>query len=355
MAITSETLAAATRARQMIRELTDAQMLELVGAWVGAWDSIKEDFEEALADLETLGSQRLTRAEMARNRKLASALSQAEEVLEDLFQLTDSVVARDLLLAVRDTVPAQQLIMQSQLPTADQVAPGVNLQLDAPAPDALNAIILRSTETVHSLTQPLAGWVAQQMKQELVRGITLGKNPRAVARRLIKNTEGQFNGGLSRAMNIARTEMLDAHREASRALSRANTDILTGWVWTCTLDARTCPSCLSKHGTEYPVDQFGPDDHQMGRCARVDKVKSWKELGFNIEEPASAFQDSKEWYDNLTEGTQLSIMGPTRQRLLAEGKIDWSELSVLRKTDGWRDSQGVRSVKDLLVLAGESE
>ena len=355
MAITQETLNAARRARQEIRDLTDRQMVELVSAWAGAWDSIVEDFTEALADLETLGGGSLTRQEMARNRKLVSALNQAEEVLTELFELTDSVTARDLLEAVHGTIPGQRQIIQSQLPTPDAVAPGVNLSLNAPAPDALNAIIKRSTETIHSLTTPLAPWVAEKMKQELVRGVVLGKNPRAVASRLIKNAEGQFNGGLSRALNIARTEMLDAHREATRVLSRSNADILTSWVWTCTLDARTCPSCLSKHGTEFPLDEFGPIDHQLGRCARVDKVKSWKELGFDIEEPRSSFQDSREWFDNLTEGTQREIMGPTRFRLLHEGKISWDDLATLRKTNGWRDSWGVRPVKDLLDLAGESE
>lgn len=356
MAINQDTLNAARRMRSSVRQMTDAQMVELTSAWAGAWDAIVGDFEEALEELSTRGGISLTRQEMARNQKLVAALNQAEEVLTELFELTDSTAARDLLGLVQDTVTGQQQIIRSQLPTPELTGTGVVVGINAPAPESLNALILRSTETIHSLTQPLAPWVAQQMKQELIRGVVLGKNPRAVARRLIRNTEGQFNGGLSRALNISRTEMLDAHREASRVLAQANTEVLAGWLWTCTLDARTCPSCLSKHGTLYPLDEFGPDDHQSGRCARVDKVKSWRELGFTgIPEPPSQFPDSKVWFDNLTEDTQRTILGPTRLRLLQEEKIGWQDLSQIRKSDGWRDSWGVTPVKNLLTLAGESE
>lgn len=353
MSITQETVNAAKRMRQGIRRMTDEQMVELVGAWVGAWDSIKEDFEEALAELDDLAGKTITRAQMARNQRLASALIQAEEVLTELFDLTQSVVARDLLTVLQDTAEGQLALMNSQLPSVTPGYAEVSVTLNAPAPDALNAIVKRTTETVHSQTRPLAPWVAAKMKEELVRGIVLGDNPRTTARLILKGAEDQFNGGLSRALNIARTEMLDAHRQGARVSDAANVEVLTGWLWMCTLDTRTCPSCLSNHGREFPIEEFGPIDHQMGRCARVPKTKSWKELGFQIEEPESKFPDSREWYDNLTEDSQKALMGPTRQRLLQEGKISWEDLSQLRKSSNWRDSLGVTPVKDLLAKAGD--
>lgn len=353
MAVTAETLDAAQRMKLAIREMTDDQMLEITAAWAAAWDSLEEDFIEALAELEAADGATLSRRAMARNRKLAAALEQAEQALQQLYELTQEVSTRDLLRVVQSTLEGQRAVMASQLPGTPEGAPGAAFDINSPAPDALNAIILRSTETIHSLTQPLAPWVADKMKQELIRGITLGKNPRAVARRLLRNTEGQFNGGLARALNIARTEMLDAHRHAGRILAQSNTDILAGWLWTATLDARTCPSCLAKHGTLYGVEEFGPQDHQQGRCARVDKVKSWRELGFTgIDEPADQFPSAREWFDNLEPGSQLEIMGPTRLKMLQDGDISWGDLSQRRSTSGWRDSYGVTPVKDLLATSG---
>lgn len=352
MAVTQETLTAAKRMRQVIRRMTDDQMVELVGAWVGAWDAIKEDFEEALSDLENAGVTVLTRTQMAHNQRLAAALIQAEEVLTELFDLTNSVVARDVLAVLQETVAGQQLLMGSQLPPA--AGPQVSVNLAAPSPEALNAIVKRTTETVHSMTKPLAPWVASKMKAELVRGIVLGDNPRSTARLILKGAEDQFNGGLSRALNIARTEMLDAHRRAALVSDMLNREVLTGWLWQSSLDVRTCPSCVARHGRHFPVDQFGQEDHQMGRCVRIPQMKTWKELGFNqVEEPESKFPSSRDWYDNLTEDSQRALMGPTRQRLLQEGKISWDDLSQVRKSDNWRSSYGVTPVKDLLAKAGE--
>src|SRR5690606_2119248 len=114
-----------------------------------------------------------------------------------------------------------------------------------------------------------------------------------------------------------------------------------------------CPSCLSKHGTLYPVDDFGPEDHPNGRCARIDVTKSWKELGFNIEEPSDAFPDARAWYDGLTDDSKLSVMGATRMQLLNDGKISSKALATLRTADGWRDSYIQTPVKDLLgAVAG---
>jgi hypothetical protein len=80
------------------------------------------------------------------------------------------------------------------------------------------------------------------------------------------------------------------------------------------------------------------------------KTKTWKELGFNIPEPADTFPDSRAWFDNLTDDTQRAIMGPERLQLLQSGAVGWDDLTVKRSTDGWRDSMHVTPVKDLRAV-----
>lgn len=345
VAVTDETLLIAADTRRRLQRMTDEQAVALTMAWVEAWDTLTPLFNDALLDLLQGAPDRLPRAVVARNRKLQAALRQARTVLNELTRGANEVIENSLADAVLDAVQSHEAVLRSQLPPASA---GVEFELDAPAPDALDAIVLRTTQQIHSATRPLAGWVAAAMRKELVRGIAVGDNPREVARKLIRATEGQFNGGLARATRIARTEMLDAHRNGSLTSAKQNKELLTGWKWQCTLDRRTCPSCLSKHGTLYPVDQFGPEDHQNGRCARIDITKSWKELGFNIEEPADTFPDARAWYDGLTDDSKLSIMGPTRMQLLADDQIKWEDLATLRQADAWRDSYIQTPVKDLL-------
>ena len=349
MAVTEETLLAAADIRRRINRMTDNQVIELTRAWVDAWDTLAPLFSEALVELLTGAEGNIRRSVVSRNRRLRQALQQAKATLTELTRNANELILNDVSDAVLDAVAGHQQIISTQLPPGTV---GVQVNLDAPAPDAIDAIVTRTTQQIHASTIPLADWVVTAMKQELVRGIVLGDNPNKVARDLIRRTEGHFNGGLARAIRIARTEMLDAHREGSLAAAKTNKDLLTGWRWLATLDARTCPSCIAKHGTVHGLDEFGPEDHQQGRCARVDIVKSWRDLGFNIDEPEDTFPDARDWYDGLDEATQLQIMGATRKQLLDDGLINWEDLSTLRKTPAWRDSYGVTSIKDLQSIAG---
>ena len=217
---------------------------------------------------------------------------------------------------------------------------------------AMDAIVARTAQNITTGLTPLSDDAVAVMKRNLIRGIAVGDNPRRVARNMVRQAEKGFNRGLTRAMTIARTEILDAHRAATKAADDANKDLMVGWLWGASLDARTCPSCIAQHGRLHPVEEEGPIDHHQGRCDRIPKTKSWRELGFDIDEPEDLLQDSREWFDGLTSDTQQRIMGRDRLELLNSGEIGWDDLSTRISTDGWRDAMHVTSVRDLRALAG---
>lgn len=344
MAITSATLLIAADIRRRMLDMTNAQVLALTQAWVNAWELLQPEFEDTMADILG-GGKPVTRAMLAKNKRLLAALEQARASLEVLAGGAQTTLGADLMDAVLEGARGSVAVGASQLP------PGtvqVGATFDLPPTASLEAIVARSIQQIHSGFLPLPDDVVRLMKAALVRGVAVGDNPRTTARRMVKQAGSRFNGGLARATNIARTETLDAHRAGARSAAMANEDILTGWVWSAQLDARTCPSCLSKSGTLYPVAEEGPLDHQMGRCARIDKTKTWRELGFDIDEPADAMPDARKWFDTLTEDTQRSIMGPERLRLLQAGDITWDDLSSKVSSSGWRDSYHVTPVKNLL-------
>jgi hypothetical protein len=235
--------------------------------------------------------------------------------------------------------------MQTQMPPG---ATGLTVSFNRVPTEALAAIVARTTEQIHSNFKPLSSDTVRKMKAALVRGVAVGDNPRTTASRIMRDTEGAFNGGLTRALNISRTETLDAHRAGGKATEKANLDVLTEWEWSANLDRRTCPSCLSKHGQRFPLEEDGPQDHQQGRCARIPVTKTWRELGFNIDEPDPATKDARAWFDTLTPETQKDIMGPARLKLLQDGDISWADLSSKQKNAGWRDSFVVTPLKDLV-------
>ena len=171
-------------------------------------------------------------------------------------------------------------------------------------------------------------------------GVAGGQNPTEVAERMVNGVEGAFNGGIGRATVIARTEILDAHREASFETHKENADILEGWTWHAELDSdRTCISCIAQHGTTHPVDEPGPLDHHQGRCTALPKTLSWNDLGFDIDEPEDLdIQTGADWFNNLPEEKQRAILGPTRYEAWQDGRFPINQWSQRRSSEGWRDA-----------------
>jgi len=344
MAVTADTLRIVDRLRTQLERMTDAQTLALTRAWVEAYATLAPDFQAAVTEL-VAGGGTVSKATVAKNIRLRDALQTTRAVLDELARTTETVVVNDVGQAVLDAVDGHAAVIASQMPPT--TAPG--LSFTRMSPDALASIVERTTAQIHSATLPLAADTERVMKRALIRGIAVGDNPRRTASRIMDQTEQRFNGGLTRALTIARTETLDAHRAATQASEKTNTKILEEWEWHAALTARTCPSCWGQHGTRHPLDESGPNDHQNGRCARVTVTKSWADLGFTgIEEPKSLTPDAQAVFDNLTPDTQLAIMGPGRLEALQSGKIAWADLSTVKHTDGWRDSHTTATLKDLL-------
>lgn len=325
--------------------MTDEQTRALTAAWADAWDVLLPEFEAALTELLAGAVDgKVTRAMAARNIRLQGALRAVREYMQVLAPEAGRIISTDLYEAVLDAAEGHEALVRSQLPPGQT---GAVISFTRVPDEALVAIVERTTERIHKLTIPLTADMERTMKRNLVRGIAVGDNPRKTAAKIMAETERTFNGGLTRALVIARTETLDAHRAATQASEKANKQVLAEWEWHASLDRRTCPSCLAKHGQRFPLGESGPLDHHQGRCARISVTKSWKELGFDIEEPPSETPDARAWFDSLTEGTQKEIMGAERLRMLKAGEISWDDLSQKRSTAGWRDAYHVTPLKDL--------
>lgn len=346
MAVTQETLREVKRLRQQLTRMTDEQTVALTRAWAETWDVLLPEFELALTDLLSgAAGGKVSRAAVARNIRLQAALRSARAHLDVLAPMSADIITRDLSDAVLDAAEGHHALLTTQMPPNSV---GITINFNRVPSEALTAIVERATEQIHSSTIPLSADVEKKMKRALIRGIAVGDNPRTTASKIMRDTERTFNGGLTRALNISRTETLDAHRAGAKAAEKVNLDVLTEWEWHASLDRRTCPSCLAKHGQRFRLEEDGPQDHQQGRCARVPITKTWEELGFNIKEPASVTPDARQWFDTLTPETQREIMGPARLKLLQDGDISWADLSSKHSTAGWRDSYVVTPLKDLV-------
>lgn len=342
MAVTWRTLALQRGMAEQLKLITDGQTRVLVAAWVDAWDEIAPDLNAVLLEMLPAG-ERVTRAQLLRSTRLRNALAVIAEQLQALAAQAGVVITGDLQGVIDTAGAAQASVLDSQLP------PGFmsSAQLDMWARvdgRQIEAIVKRSTQQITSRTKALSREAQTAVRRELIRGVAAGSNPRTTAARIMQRVEGRFNGGLTRALVISRTETLDAHRAAASLGQAQHTDVLAGWTWLATLDRRTCPSCWAQHGSEHPASEPGPFDHQQGRCARMPRTKSWAELGFDVAEPPSMLPDSGQVFAGLPEADQRTILGPGRYAAYAEGRFPMSDWSVRRSTPGWRDSYGVAKV-----------
>lgn len=349
MTITAETLRLTHDLRLRIDGIVDQHTRDLAATWAYAWDDLAAELDAALVELAERNLNGWpARRTIARTVRIQRAMRLAKEQLDELTRDVHLRVTNSVGDVVDLSTEAQRRIVSSQFPpqAGDPVA--VAATMDRVDAATVGAIIERSTQQITALTWPLSAAAYTAMQRALVRGVALGENPRETARRMLTGLHSAFNGGLTRALTIASTELLDASRAAAAAQHRANASVLSGWVWLAQLDRRTCPSCWSRHGEFHPLDEDGPLDHQRGRCARMPVTRSWRELGFDQPEPPSAVPDAHTVFRGLPRGEQLAVMGPGRLAALDSGDAQWSDLSALRTTAGWRDSYGVTPVRDLV-------
>lgn len=349
MSVTNETLRLTAGLRNQLAAITDQQVRDLTKAWVIAFDEVAPDLNAAMLDLVAGAADgTVTRAMALRSVRLQKSLAVIADNLDTLATQAGIRIVGDLPQVVRQAGVAQQAIIASQLPSNDRVIVTAWSRVD---PGSIEAIVKRSTEQITALSFPISADAYQVVRRELIRGVAAGSNPRETASRMVARAEGGFNGGLSRALTIARTETLDAHRAASALSMNANSDTLTGWMWQSALTERTCEACWSMDGTEHDLSEDGPDGHQCCACDRVPIVKSWRDLGIDMEEPASIFPDAQAVFNDLPDASQLAIMGPQRLSMLQSGDISWSDLATKTSTAGWRDSYQATSIKDLAAKA----
>lgn len=336
MPVTPKTLRLSRRARTELLRITDTHDRELVQAWADAWDEVAGQLEAALLELISASQNgALSQATVLRSQRLQFALDAVARRLTRLTTEAGNRISGDLLQIVRGAAGAQEEIVAAQLPKSQQDAVAAWSRVDQ---QQLNAIVTRTTERITSQLWPISAEADAAIRRELVAGLAAGRNPRDTARAILRRTEGHFNGGLARAMTIARTETLDAHRRGAESSHNANSDVLRGWMWLAATSTRTCPACLAMNGTEHALSEPGPLGHQNCRCTRVPLTKSWRDLGIDLDEPEPAATGSQAWFDSQDEQTQRQILGPARYSAYQRGDYPMTAWATRRSTDGWRDS-----------------
>lgn len=166
-------------------------------------------------------------------------------------------------------------------------------------------------EAFGSIVEGMAGYHANQLADFLLIGIGRGENPvnlvRAARRYILSAPYYDM-------VRLVRTTQLWSARAGTSAIYQAHRDIVTGWVWSCALDARVCVGCWSMHGTQHPVGEV-LNDHHMGRCAMVPVTRM-----------STPVRSGQEEFELLPVARQKEIMGGGMWQAWKDGAFGFGEM-----------------------------
>lgn len=227
------------------------------------------------------------------------------------------------------------------------VPPGIHYSFGTPKAEAISDLVgaLQPDSPLYEMFDKFGVDAAQNAGDALVRGLTLGNNPREVAR----DVQQALGVSRNRALVTSRTECLRAYRSSAIAVYNANSDICAQWVWTAALNIRTCPACIAMNGTKHPLDEE-MQSHPQCRCAPVPLTRSWSDI-LGIDDIPDAQVDipsGVDWFDDQDEATQRAILGSdAKYEAFSRGDFNLSDIVSISHDPDWGRSIGVKSLKEL--------
>ncbi len=240
----------------------------------------------------------------------------------------------------------QEMALRAPLPLQISVASvSVDQVYAAAMSRPFQGVLLKGAlEDIEALT-------ARKIRQAIAQGIVEGRTTDQIIRDIRGTKALKFKDGLLERSRrdveaIVRTAISHTAGVTQDAVMGANPDLISALMWSSHLDLRTSPICRVRDGKLYrPVDHkpighnfpwlAGPSRaHWRCRAAQIPVLKSWKELGINIDGSANlkgtrASLDGQvpkgttyaDWLKKQPAAKQDEVLGPARGALLRTGNL----------------------------------
>lgn len=151
--------------------------------------------------------------------------------------------------------------------------------------------------------------------------------------RALKFKDGFIEIDRRNAEAIVRTAVNHTANYAQTKFLEANEEVIKGVKLIETLDHRTCAYCASLDGKVYAIGKGPrPPHHVNCRGSQVGVMKSWRELGFDLDELPAGTRASldgqvpadvryPEWLKKKPASFQDEVLGKTRGKLFRDGEL----------------------------------
>lgn len=176
----------------------------------------------------------------------------------------------------------------------------------------------------------------QRIKDAIRIGYVENQTIAQMVQRIRGTRARRYNDGLIQidrrhAEAVVRTAVNHTATFAQERFFEQNDEVIKGLRWTSVLDSRTSEICMSLDGKIFPVKGGRrPPAHFNCRSTMTPVLKSWKELGFGVDDlPAStrasmdgqvpADMTYQQWLTKQSVGRQDEILGNTKGKLFRDG------------------------------------
>ncbi len=272
--------------------------------------------------------------------RLVALKAQVTNLLGAMHADLDPVLTQNVLDAAEAAAKVEEQLFRQELPAG----------LDVTTP---NLGVIQQAATLRPFNGAvMAEWVSQLKTADLQRtwghildGIISGTTTDEIIRGLVGTEALNYMDGVRQVTRrgteaLVRTSINHATNQGRQMVWEANQDVVGSVRWVSTLDTRTTPICQHRDGRVGPVSEEGtwtppagasvldppmarPPAHPNCRSTTVAVTKSWRELGFDMDEmdPGTrASMDGQvpanmtyfEWLKKQSPEVQKDVLGKTR-------------------------------------------
>jgi SPP1 gp7 family putative phage head morphogenesis protein len=296
---------------------------------------VRRDIVAMLKTLEKELTAKVATTDWSKAR-IARQIKEAQAIIADVYEQAAGTAQEATLTAAQVTA--------SSTVGALTVAVGGQVEIVLPTLDYLetlagNAIIQGATQAQWWARQ--SGDVAWRFQTAVRQGLVAAETTPQIVRRVREVMDVSRRN----AEALVRTSVQTVANDTREKLFNNHGDVIASKEWNAALDLRTCPTCGPRDGKRWTLDNTPighaipysvPPKHWRCRCSMVPVLKTWRELGININEMPDSTRASMEgqvsdktfadWLARQNPGKIESVLGKGRADLWRNKTITLDQL-----------------------------
>ncbi len=305
--------------RAAIRSIDRSALGNVLNTYEEIMARLNPQIEVLVQTLRTKGE--LTPSELFRLDRYQELQRQIAEEMRTLATATGDITAQAQARAIQEAVTSAENMAVSAARGTSATATVATSWVNVPTKAVEDFIGASRSGPLAELLASFEDVTGRELVNQITNALATGTNPRAVADAIVKSTEI----GRNRALVISRTEMMRASRSASIAQYENNSDILSGWQWSCALSDRTCAACLSMSGTIHPLTE-AMESHPACRCSPVPVLRDI---------PMRKIETGEEWLAKQPPEAQDAILGKAGGIAYRNGEVQLSHFVRVTDSADW--------------------